>query len=74
MGATKQTASAGNPNEQRCPLVSFLQSVASKLDKNADLVLALEKDKLEVISQQFNLEVTLPASNRKGERVQIGEQ
>lgn len=48
--------------------------IASKLDKNADLVLALEKDKLEVISQQFNLEVTLPASNRKGERVQIGEQ
>ena len=48
--------------------------IASKLDKNADLVIALEKNKLQVISQQSNLEVILPAAYGKGERVQIGEQ
>lgn len=48
--------------------------VASKLDKNADLVLGLTNNKLEIISQQTNLEVTLPAATCRGAKVQIGEQ
>ena len=49
-------------------------SVSSEMDNKADLVISLENGKLQVISQQSNLEVILPAAYGKGERVQIGEQ
>lgn len=48
--------------------------IRSGMDKNADVTLAQNKGKLEVLNQQADLEVTLPNSLSTGETLLIGNQ